>query len=162
MARQTTADETAKTQAEIWAARAKVARELRKTAPPIDVRGFATVQQKVLIKKFADPHGGQDAPKGFHFMFGDRKLGDSYADKGYEPVMHGGNQVHFEGDPMWMIPTELHSQDKQAVVARSEFLLRQRVQDDAKMAKANAASMGEEYERKTVSAAELAETQASG
>jgi hypothetical protein len=157
-------EKAAKTQAEIWLERARIAREQRKTAPPVDVRGFATVQQKVLIKKFAEPHGGQDAKDGFHFMFGDRKLGDNYADKGYEPVMLNGNQVHFEGDPLWKIPTELHEQDKQADVARSDFLLKQRVADDAKQGshKAHAALVDEEYERKTVSAAELGGIPAGG
>ena len=63
-----TLERAAKTQTEIWAERAKIAREQRLSAPAVDVRGFATVQQKVLIKKFAEPHGGQNAPKGFHFM----------------------------------------------------------------------------------------------
>jgi hypothetical protein len=151
-----------KTQAEIWIEKAKFARQQRKSAPPIDVRGFAMIPQKSMIEKYAKETGGQNAPKGFHFMFGDRKLGDNYADQGYEPVLENGKHVHVEGDPLWKIPTSLYQADLSGVKARSDFLLKARVKEDAAAVKASGTTGNEEYERKTVSAEELAMVPAGG
>ena len=120
------------------------------------------IPQKAMIEKYAKETGGQNAPKGFHFMFGDRKLGDNYADLGSEPVLENGKHVNVEGDPLWKIPTALYQADLASVKARSDFLLKARVKEDADAVKATGTTGTEEYERKTVSAEELAMVPAGG
>ena len=152
----------AQLQAEIWLEKAKFAQKQRKSAPAIDVRGFAPIAQKVMFEKYARETGGQDAPKGFHFMFGDRTLGDNYADQGYEPVMENGRHVNVQGDPLWKIPTSMYQSDLATAKSRSDFLLKARVKDDAAAASAGGAAGSETYERKVVSAEELATIPAGG
>ena len=104
-----------------YADRARRARENRKLAPQVSVSGAMTVPQKEIIARFARDEGGQDGK--FHYFFGDKDLSDRYADNGAEPVFHQGDHYNYLGDPMWKIPTDLHKQDLDAVVARSNTLL---------------------------------------
>jgi hypothetical protein len=126
------------------------------------VKGFAPIMQNVTIERLARPYGGQNAPDGWHFAPLDRNKGDDYAYQGYEPVMEHGAHANNEGDPYWKIPTWLYLKNLAAVKARSDFLLKSRVKNDAAAASAGGAAGNETYERKVVSAEELATIPAGG
>ena len=117
--------------------RAKRAQELRRSAPEASVDGDLRIPQKELIHKFAEPFGGQD--KEMHFWFGDRKRAEMDVDRGNVPVMDKGKQVTWEGDPMWMIPMDLHAQDLEANKRKSDRMLRNRIKTDEKKASDNRA-----------------------
>jgi len=107
-----------------YIARAKKAREQRKLAPMTVTSSVLEIPQKEIIGRFAKPTGGQDAR--FHYMFGDREKSDTYADRGYEPVLHQGEHYVHDGDPLWRLPMDLYRQDTDAVVARSNRVLKTR------------------------------------
>jgi hypothetical protein len=123
---QNTQQKTAESAVAEMVARAKRAQDLRKTAPPITASGDVTVQQKVLINKYAASSGGQDNKDGYHFWFGNRKLLQHNIDQGNEPVIDPitGEHVHYEGDPMLKCPTWMHRQNLNVAVAKSAMMLK--------------------------------------
>lgn len=148
--------------------RAKQAREqsraLRKQAPDgLLLNPIQSVEQKVLIDKYAKKMGfkGQDDPKGMHLMFGDRDQLDQYPDEGYEPVLDrssGGTQkmVTCKGDPLLMIPTDIHEARLKDNAARANRLAREKAKADA-LAGSSPVAYDEQHEAAAVGSPKAAE-----
>jgi len=110
--------------------RAKSAREMRRSAPEVDVNGFVTIPQKDIINRVAKDSGGQDGE--WHFTFQDRKDSERLVDRGYEPATEHGKWVDFEGDPLWKIPTGDFERSLRENKARSDAMLSAKWKADAK------------------------------
>lgn len=134
--------------------RAQRARKQRKLAPNTKVSGDIAIPQKDIIEQMKK----QDAERGedWHYFFGDRKLSDRYADRGNEPAMQRGQQVSWDGDPLWRCPKEMHEEDLKRDAELSKSLLRRRSIQEKEGSKSNKASAGESrYKVSDVKLAEL-------
>lgn len=116
--------------------RAVAAREMRRSAPAVNVKGFLTIPQKDIINRVARDSGGQDGE--WRWTFQDARDNDKLIDLGYEPGIDPdtGKWVNFQGDPLWKIPMQDAEQMLVENKARSDAML------GAKM-KADAAATGE-------------------
>jgi len=114
-----------------WTLKAQIAQKRRREVPLTTLDGDEAIPQKEAIKRFAAPHGGQDAEDGFHFGFMDWDLMDSYADKGYEPQLDDEGRIFKMGkDPLMKIPTDLYAEEQERVRMRDARQMRDSAKAD--------------------------------
>jgi hypothetical protein len=111
--------------------RAQAAREMRRAAPEATATGLVTVPQKDIINRVSRDTGGQDGD--WHWTFQDRRDEDRLIDLGYEPGIdpQTGKWVHYQGDPLWKLPTQDHEQMLKENSARSQAMLGTKMKADA-------------------------------
>lgn len=112
-------------------ARALSAREMRRSAPAVNVRGRITIPQKEIINRVARKEGGQDGE--FHYTFQDKRDNDMNIDRGYEPAIDPdtGKWVQYQGDPLFKIPTKDFEQTQAENSAISKAMLGEKMKADA-------------------------------
>jgi hypothetical protein len=103
---------------------ARVAQQrLRAEAPDAIMNAPNEVPQKRLMKQFAPEAVGPDATH--HAMFGDKDLYKQYLTEGYEPKYNKGQPIAYgkDGDPLMVIPKDIHDARTQAEAARGNRIL---------------------------------------